>query len=138
MVHAFPCKFAPFSLMNQLLPNVVTRRLLAVLHPDWREECGFPAFYDRCYFTAIRRLLGRHGFQNARFEFHYYQSIYFDFFFLLYLLVVCYDLLIWWFGIRNLACGMVLTAERAASEKAGDQAASNSGRGLSPGPRATA
>jgi ubiquinone/menaquinone biosynthesis C-methylase UbiE len=54
LVHTFPCKFAPFSLINQLLPNRLTRRLLAYFHPQWQDDCGFPAFYDHCYFSAIR------------------------------------------------------------------------------------
>jgi ubiquinone/menaquinone biosynthesis C-methylase UbiE len=50
LVHTFACKFAPFALINQLLPNALARRLLAYFHPQWKDECGFPAFYDNCYF----------------------------------------------------------------------------------------
>lgn len=112
LVHTFPCKFAPFSLINQLLPNRATRRLLAYFHPQWEDECGFVAYYDRCYFSGIRELLQRNGFIEPRFAFRYYQSIYFDFCFPLYLLVLIYDLLIWVLGIRNLACAILVTAER--------------------------
>lgn len=114
MVHAFPGRFAPFALINQLLPNQLARRLVGYLHPDWREEdnYGFPAFYDRCYFSALQNLLDRNGFNNCRYDFLYYQSVYFNFLFPLYLLMLAYDLIAWTLRIRNLASGVVVTAER--------------------------
>jgi SAM-dependent methyltransferase len=121
MVHTFPCRFAPFSLINQLLPNRVTRRLLAYFHPQWEDECGFVAYYDRCYFSAMRGLLERSGFHNARYAFRYYQSIYFDFCFPLYLLGLAYDLTVWALGIRNLACAILVTAERAGNPRTPDE-----------------
>ena len=112
LVHTFPCKFAPFALLNRCIPNWLTRCLLAYFHPQWKDECGFRAFYDRCYFSAIRTLLATNGFKNPQFVFRYYQSIYFDFFYPLYILMLAYDLLIWLFSARNLACGILVTAER--------------------------
>jgi SAM-dependent methyltransferase len=114
MVHAFSGKFAPFALMNQLLPNRLTCRLIDYLHPEWREEgnYGFPAFYDHCHFSAVKDLLDRDGFTNTRFDFLYYQSIYFNFFFPLFILMLAYDLFASVLGIRNLASGIVVTAER--------------------------
>lgn len=113
LVHTFPCKFAPFSLVNQILPNRLTRRLLAYFHPQWQDECGFVAYYDRCYYSAIRKIIESSGFQNPRFYFRYYQSIYFDFCFPLFALLLAYDLMTWSLRIRNLACAMLVTAERS-------------------------
>jgi ubiquinone/menaquinone biosynthesis C-methylase UbiE len=126
LVHTFPCKFAPFSLINQLLPNRVTRRLLAYFHPHWEDECGFVAYYDRCYYSGMRQLLERSGFCNTRFAFRYYQSIYFDFCFPLYVLALAYDLLVWALGIRNLACAILVTAERPLPPGAARDAAAPS------------
>lgn len=115
MVHTFPCKWAPFALVNRLLPNRLTRRLLAWLHPAWRESCGFPAFYDHCRFSEIRDLLAQNGFRNQTYEFRYYQSIYYTFLFPLYALMLLYDLTIWYLGIRNLACGILVVAEKPSA-----------------------
>jgi SAM-dependent methyltransferase len=114
MVHAFSGRFAPFALMNRAVPNWLTRRLIGYLHPEWREEAnyGFLAFYHRCYFSAIKELLDRFGFENIRFDLLYYQSTYFDFFFPLFILMVLYDWTASALGIRNLASGIVVTAER--------------------------
>jgi len=113
MVHAFPGRYAPFALVNQVLPNRLARRLVAYLHPEWLEEdnYGFLAFYDRCYFSAVRDLLRCNGFENFSFDFLYYQSSYFNFFFPLYILMLAYDLIASALGIRNLASGIVVTAE---------------------------
>ena len=113
-IHAFSGRFAPFALMNQLFPNRLTRRLIGYLHPYWREEgnYGFPAFYDRCYFSAMQDLLKWNGFENAKFTLLYHQSIYFTFFFPLFALMLAYDTVVSLIGIRNLASGIIVKAER--------------------------
>lgn len=131
LIHTFPCRFAPFALLNQILPNPLTRRLIARFHPQWQDECGFPARYDRCWFSAMRRLLESCGFENPRFAFRYYQSIYFDFFFPLYLVMLSYDLIVFSLGMRNLACAMLVTAERPAPA-VGDRAAEGCGQEAPP------
>jgi ubiquinone/menaquinone biosynthesis C-methylase UbiE len=112
LIHTFPGKFTPFSIFNQVMPNAIAKRLLAYFHPQWKDECGFIAYYDHCYFSAIRRLLNQNGFDNIQFTFRYYQSIYYDFFFPLYALMLLYDIVMWLFRIRNLACGILVTASR--------------------------
>jgi hypothetical protein len=108
----------PFALINQAIPNRLTRRMIGYLHPEWREEVnyGLLAFYHRCYF-ATKELLDRFGFQNVRFELLYYQSIYYDFFFPLFILMIFYDLTASALGIRNLASGIVVTAERPSDTR---------------------
>jgi SAM-dependent methyltransferase len=116
LIHTFPCKFAPFSLLNQLIPDRWTRYLIGMFQPQWYEGCGFPAFYDRCHYSAIRDLLLRNGFKNPTFTFRYYQSIYFDFIFPLYAVMTIYDLALWFLDIRNLACAILVTAERPSPD----------------------
>jgi ubiquinone/menaquinone biosynthesis C-methylase UbiE len=114
MIHAFPGRFAPFALLNQLLPNWLVRRLIPYFLPDWTEDgnFGFVAFYNRCYYSAIRRLVARNGLENPNYVFTYYQSIYFTSFFPLFCLMVAYDLTVWACGIRNLASGILVMAEQ--------------------------
>jgi|GEM_PF-673352 SAM-dependent methyltransferase len=116
MVHAFPCRFAPFALVNRVLPTPLVRRLIAYLLPEWAAEgnYGFVAYYDQCYYSAIKDLLRANGLTNDRFVFTYYQSMYFTPFFPLFCVMVSYDLLLWALGIRNLASGMLVIAERPA------------------------
>ena len=116
LVHTFPGKFTPFALLNRMMPNALAKRLLAYLHPDWKDECGFIAYYDKCYFSAIQKLLDQNGLCDAQFTFRYYQSIYYEFFFPLYAVMLLYDLVIWFFGIRNFACGILFVASRGSPD----------------------
>lgn len=121
LAHTFACKFAPFALINQLIPNWLARRLLGWLHPDWRQDAvGFPAFYNRCYFGQINRLLIEKGFDKATWLMDYYQAGYFDFFFPLYLAMLTCDLVTWYFGIRNLAGGIMVVAQKKAKRRLAD------------------
>jgi SAM-dependent methyltransferase len=116
MIHAFPGRFAPFALINQVLPNSLVRRLIRYFLPDWAEgeNYGFLAFYNRCYFSAVKEELARNNFVNAQYTLTYYQSLYFTSFFPMYLVMLAYDLVAWGSGIRNLASGILVTAERPA------------------------
>jgi SAM-dependent methyltransferase len=135
MLHAFPGRFAPFALINRALPNSLSRRLVGYLHPEWLEEdnYGFLAFYDRCYVSAIKDLLDRNCFTNTRFDLLYYQSIYFNFFFPLFILMLAYDLMVSMLGIRTLASGIIVTAERglAMSPLSAPAESRRRGRGVS-------
>jgi SAM-dependent methyltransferase len=114
MIHAFPCRFAPFALVNQVLPNRLVRRLMAYFLPEWAAEgnYGFVAYYNRCYYSAVKDLLRENGLEKERFIFTYYQSMYFTPFFPLFCLSLGYDLLLWALGVRNLASGMLVVAQR--------------------------
>jgi hypothetical protein len=105
--------------MNRALPNRLSRLLVGYLHPEWREEdnYGFLAFYDRCYFSAIKDLLNRNGFINTKFDFLYYQSVYFNFFFPFFIVMLMYDLLASMLKIRNLASGIIVTAQRRCEQR---------------------
>ena len=111
MIHTFPGRFAPFALINQVLPNWLARRLLAYFFPEW-VNCGFVAFYNRCYYSGVSDLVRRNGLDNAYYTLTYYQSLYFTAFFPLYCLMLLYDLFVWGCGIRNLASAILVTADR--------------------------
>lgn len=110
-IHLFPCKFAPFALLNQALPRRVSGRLLRTVFSDKKGILGFPAVYNRCYPSAISRLLGSHGFGIEKMVLSYRQSGYFDFFFPAYLGSACYEAAVQWLSLKNL-CAYVLVVAR--------------------------
>jgi SAM-dependent methyltransferase len=112
MIHTFPCKYAPFSVVNALLPNALTRRLMAIFHPEWTDECGFRVFYDHCSYREMRRLIEEEGYDLLHCELRYYQAIYYNFFVPLYLLMIAYDLALWAVNARNLCCQILFVARR--------------------------
>jgi len=106
--HVFPCRFALFALINQIIPNAVANKLLFSLFPEWRERCGFRAYYHNCYSRSmIKRQLSA-GLSIKEVYYRYYQAIYFKFFIPFYLLVTFYDLILYYMNLRPLAAQMFL------------------------------
>jgi len=112
MVNVFPCRYAPFSILNRVIPEKLARSLLYYFYPQWKETCGFKAYYDKCYYSAMTKAMTDAGFVVSDVTIRYYQSIYYKFFVPFYLVMLCYDALISMVGIKNLCCQIMLVAEK--------------------------
>lgn len=110
-ISLFPSKFAPFALINRMLPVSLSSKLLYYLIPRGRGFTGYPAYYDRCYYSAVKSLLEKHGFEIVDVHLNYSQSHYFSFFVPLYLLSALYEIILQAVGARNL-CAYVLVVAR--------------------------
>ena len=111
-IHWIPNKFAPFAMMNALLPNRIAKPMLHYLDPHTVGICGFPVVYDRCYPAAIEPLFERHGFQVIEIRPSYFQSRYYAFFVPFFLLSTLYEGALQWLGIRNLCAHFLVVARR--------------------------
>lgn len=113
-IHIFPCKFAPFAILNQILPNSFANWLLGMFFPKWRGEVGFKAYYKNCYFPRFKNLMEDSKFEIETINFNYYQSIYFKFFVPFYLLSLTYDLALWALNAKFLCCEIFVVARKPA------------------------
>src|SRR5919202_4143901 len=111
-IHVLPSKFAPFSLANQIIPRRFRRRVLFALLPETRGKCGFEAYYDRCYYSALIPLLERHGFEIEDVYVGYFQSWYLSFFLPAFLVSAAYELALYMLGAKNLAAYLVVSASK--------------------------
>ena len=111
-IHLFPGRYAPFAIINRLLPDAVARRILYFFHPQFREPCGFKPYYDRCYYSAMKSMLEENGFEVVAIERRYYQSLYLDFFAPFFLIGLLYDYLAYLSGIPNLASQLLVIARK--------------------------
>lgn len=111
-INVFPCRFSPFSILNRMLPNRIARAILFYIHPTFRGECGFEAFYDRMYFSKVMELLKSHGFEVIEVRVRYFQSMYYDFFVPFFVISLAYDLLLYFLGARNLAAQLFFVAQK--------------------------
>lgn len=127
-VHTFPGRFAPFALANALLPNRLARALLYYFQPDWRDECGFKVFYDRCSYHEMMGVIESAGLEVVHCELRYYQAIYCSFFVPLYLLMVGYDFLARATGLKSLSSQILIVARKPLCNA---DAKSGAGRRLS-------
>lgn len=113
-VHIFSCKFAPFALLNQTLPRRISGFFLTLVFPN--KTLGYRAFYNRCYPSGLRKVLGASGFEVQSLVVSYSQSDYFDFFFPLYALSRFYEFIVQSLGLENL-CAYVLVVARKSDRK---------------------
>jgi SAM-dependent methyltransferase len=111
-VHWIPCRYAPFAVVNRLLPNWLGKRLVHFTDPASVGICGFPAVYDRCYPAALRQLLARHGFSIEELTPSYFQARYYAFFAPLFLISTAYELAVQALGIETLCAHMLVVARR--------------------------
>ena len=111
-IHTFPCRFAPFAIINKLLPDKLARRLLYYFQPQWQDECGFKVYYDHCTYGEMSKLLDSAGYDLLHYELRYYQAIYYTFFVPFFLVMLAYDLLAWKMGLKNLSCQMLFVARK--------------------------
>ena len=111
-IHLFPSKFAPFAIINQMLPKACSRALVHTFFPSQKGICGFPALYDACYCSAIVNLLHKNGFDRIEVTPGYYQSPYFSIFFPLFVLSAAYELLVWLLGAKNMAAYLLVVARK--------------------------
>jgi SAM-dependent methyltransferase len=113
-IHLFPGKFAPFAILNRILPEGVKRRLLLLAFPTSDGLLGFPAFYHRCTEPSMRQLLRDLGFDVVDSRRYYYQSLYYKTLIPLYLISLVYDLIVWRLDIKALASQVLIVAKRQA------------------------
>jgi len=75
----FANRYAPFALVNRMLPTRVSSFLLRRLRPGNEGILGFPAYYDRCSYRSYRSLLEDAGFEIDEYYPSYFSSGYFGF-----------------------------------------------------------
>lgn len=109
-IHVFPCKMALFAIINRLLPQTLSRKILFYFKPDSRGKGGFPAYYHKCYYTGIKRVLMETGFDLKEIRHYYNQSVYFEFFLPFFLLCALYEILT--LPIKNLTPFLLVVARK--------------------------
>lgn len=111
-IHLFPSKFAPFAIINQLLPKRLSKKIVYYFYPDTKGICGFPAYYNRCFYSSIKSLLEKNDYQIAAIHLSYYQAQYFKFFFPLFLIIAFYEIVLQFFRAKNLCAYILIVAKK--------------------------
>lgn len=102
-VMQFPSPWAPFAILNRLLPTSLTRWLLHNLIPGSDGVLGFKAHYNRTRYAPFARLAQSEGLEIDYHYPGYFSADYFGFFVPLYFLAHGFDLFRFALGSRNLA-----------------------------------
>jgi len=111
-VHLFACKFSPSGVLNRLVGERVTQRLLALFRPEQVEPGGFRAYYDRCYPSAMQQMLRRQGLEVGEVRCGYFQSEYYGFFLPLALLSAVYEWTVMTLDMQTLAANALVAGRK--------------------------
>lgn len=111
-IHLVPARYAPFAVLNRAIPAWLSRRIMYFFHPETVGICGFPAFYDRCDYASLMRVLDENGFDVEECRVSYYQSRYYNFFVPFYLLSALYETAAHALGRPVLAAYLLVIARR--------------------------
>lgn len=111
-INAFPCKFAPFAIINQLIPNNLSKVVLRLFFSKEIEGQGFPAYYNKCYYSAFVKSLKIHGFEVQQIDVSYSQSNYFHFFLPLASMIIIYEYILSKLKINNLGAYIFVIAKK--------------------------
>ena len=110
----FPCRYAPFAVINRLIPNKWTVRLLG--HFLRNSHGGFPATYSNCSPNKMRRVLERNGFRIVLTKVCHYQAFYYSAFLPLYFLNLAYDGITRSLKIEFLASSVLIVGEKTGQD----------------------
>ncbi len=114
-IHLGASKFAPFAVINKVLPNELSKKLLYFLGNRGFQHfnnSGFPTFYDQCYYSAIKSVFEKNGFEIIDVQVSYYQSGYFSFFFPFFLVSALYEIFLKATKAHNLGAYILVVAKK--------------------------
>ena len=107
LVVGFPGTFAGFALINKIIPHRIGRWVLQKVYGR-PPESTFPAYYDRCWYSALERIL--RPWDRWEIESYYIGASYFRFSRLIQALYVGYEEWTYLNDRRNLASYYLVTA----------------------------
>ena len=110
----FPNKYAPFSVINRLLPVSLARRVAYMFKEQAAEFGIFPAYYEYCSPRAFRQLLESQGFTSVDVKVAYSQSSYFNFCVPLALAVLVYEWAVSRLNLQALSAHVLVCARKPA------------------------
>lgn len=112
LVALFSGGYSAFGIVNRLLPDQVGHKLVSKMmrRPADGLHPVFPAYYDRCHASALRRMFA--GWSDVRIEPHYRGAVYFHFNALVQRVYVAYESFAEDRGLENLATHYFVVARK--------------------------
>ena len=111
-IHAFSSKFAPFAIINQLLPQKLSKRLLLYIRPEVKDFAGFPAYYNKCFYSSIKSIFQKHGYEIVAIRLNYFQTSYFSFFVPFFIMMALYEMFLQCIRAKNLCAYILIVAKK--------------------------
>jgi SAM-dependent methyltransferase len=115
-IHLFAGRYSLFAILNRLLPESISRRVLFALRPESVEVGGFRTYYNHTNALAAEVVFRDAGLVDIRTEVSYQVSQYFRFFFPLFVLARLWETVLHALGLKNMGAYVLLQARRPLSK----------------------
>ena len=112
MIHYFPGKNHPFSVLTRIVGNKVQRFLIKRLRPHAEAVTGYKAYYDLCSYTPLKNYLDSLGFKSTYIKPYWGAADYFAFFLPAYIVVSLFNRICEKLNLVYFASGLIATAKK--------------------------
>jgi hypothetical protein len=112
MLHYMPSKFHFYSIILRIVGPKLQKLIIKYLRPHAAAVTGYPAFFDYCSPSEMRRLCKEIGFEEVETISYYRANDYFAFFFPLFVVITLFETLFEFFEIEYFASGFILKATK--------------------------
>jgi SAM-dependent methyltransferase len=103
LIAQFPNRYAPFVLLNRMLPRQAAQAILYRLVPNSEDYMGFEAHYDRTNYSSFKALAEKNGLTVEFYLPSFHSSNYFAFFLPIYMISLLIDHIRFGIGLPNIA-----------------------------------
>jgi hypothetical protein len=110
--HYIPSGYHPYSLCLRLVGPTLQKKLIPILRPDGVGETGYPAFFDHCSTSSMRKVFRASGFEKIDTVPFYNANDYFAFFLPAWIVVVLFEYLCRKLNLELFASGFVISARK--------------------------
>jgi SAM-dependent methyltransferase len=117
LIVTFANRYAPFAILNRILPRRVSAWLLGHLVPGSSGVLGFEAFYDRASLREFKQSLHEAGFDVEEEYASYFSASYYGFFMPFFAVGLAFDYLRYALANRSLASYFMFVARKRSVTK---------------------
>jgi hypothetical protein len=110
--HYIPSKWHPYSVALRLVGSTIQKKLIPLLRPGAEAVTGYPAYFDYCSPSAMRKLFIDSGLEEVTTKVYYRANDYFAFFVPLYVLVSLFENMCRALKLEALGCGFVISGQK--------------------------
>jgi hypothetical protein len=111
-IHYIPSKGHFYSIILRLVGPRIQRIVIDNLRPEARVVSGYPAFFDKCSPSEIKRLFFEAGFTEVNVITYYRATDYFSFFLPAFIFVAIFENIFEALGVQRFASGMIVNASK--------------------------
>ena len=110
--HYIPSGLHPYSIILRIIGPQMQKYLIPLLRPGAEAVSGYPAFFNFCTPSSMRKLLEQNGFSEVNVKPFYRANDYFAFFIPLYLIISVFENICRNLNLEIFASGFIVTARK--------------------------